>query len=93
LNTLLQSQLERAHLAQLATAADLERAQALAASSCKSAEERVREVELKAAERVAEIESELRTAETVRRKLHNQVQELKGLSSGPCATRALIRHR
>ena len=32
----------------------------------------------KADERVKEIQEELRTAETIRRKLHNQVQELKG---------------
>ena len=40
-------------------------------------------IKVKAAEderdrRVAEIEEELRAAETIRRKLHNQVQELKG---------------
>lgn len=31
-----------------------------------------------AAERVKEVEEELRSAETIRRKLHNQIQELKG---------------
>jgi kinesin family protein C1 len=31
-----------------------------------------------AKERVDQVEEELRTAETIRRKLHNQVQELKG---------------
>jgi kinesin family protein C1 len=40
-------------------------------------------IKVKAAEderdmRIAEIEEELRAAETIRRKLHNQVQELKG---------------
>ena len=75
---MLQSKLEQAHLTALTNAAELERAQTQAANSCKSADERVRDVEEKAALRVAEIESELRTAETVRRKLHNQVQELKG---------------
>lgn len=32
----------------------------------------------RANERVKEVEEDLRTAETIRRKLHNQVQELKG---------------
>ena len=36
----------------------------------------------KANERVKEVEEDLRTAETIRRKLHNQVQELKGKSNG-----------
>ncbi|KAJ9106331.1 hypothetical protein QFC21_001477 [Naganishia friedmannii] len=36
------------------------------------------ETTAKANERVKEVEEDLRTAETIRRKLHNQVQELKG---------------
>jgi kinesin family protein C1 len=42
------------------------------------AEAKVREAEEERDRRVAEVEDELRTAETIRRKLHNQVQELKG---------------
>jgi kinesin family protein C1 len=41
----------------------------------KQAEETV----ARANERVKEVEEDLRTAETIRRKLHNQVQELKGM--------------
>lgn len=37
------------------------------------------ETTAKANERVKEVEEDLRTAETIRRKLHNQVQELKGV--------------
>lgn len=40
--------------------------------------QKVRDAEEDRDKRVAEIEEELRGAETIRRKLHNQVQELKG---------------
>lgn len=39
-----------------------------------------KDAENEADRRVAEIEEELRNAETIRRRLHNQVQELKGPS-------------
>jgi kinesin family protein C1 len=42
------------------------------------ADVRAQEAEDEANRRVAEIEEELRNAESIRRKLHNQVQELKG---------------
>jgi len=42
------------------------------------AEGKVCEAQVAAEARVQEIEEELRNAETIRRKLHNQVQELKG---------------
>jgi len=44
------------------------------------AETRAKDAEAHAGRRIAEVEEELRNAETIRRKLHNQVQELKGPS-------------
>ena len=44
----------------------------------------------RANERVKEVEEDLRTAETIRRKLHNQVQELKGQSQAESAEKLLL---
>ena len=77
-NTILQAEIERATLSISAMKAEVE----VSRQKNKEADE-MAAIKVKAAEderdrRIAEIEDELRTAETIRRKLHNQVQELKG---------------
>ncbi|WVO22624.1 uncharacterized protein IAS62_003954 [Cryptococcus decagattii] len=74
----LQSEVERATLAVSAMKAELQVGQDRARHAELKAEKKVREAEEERDRRIAEIEEELRTAETIRRKLHNQVQELKG---------------
>lgn len=76
--TNLQSEVERATLAVSAMKAELQVGQDRARDAEMKAEKKVREAEEERDRRIAEIEEELRTAETIRRKLHNQVQELKG---------------
>ncbi|OXG62068.1 kinesin family member C1 [Cryptococcus neoformans c8] len=76
--TNLQSEVERATLAVSAMKAELQVGQDRAHDAEMKAEKKVREAEEERDRRIAEIEEELRTAETIRRKLHNQVQELKG---------------
>jgi kinesin family protein C1 len=78
-NTILQAEIERATLSISAMKAEVE----VTRQKNKEADE-MASIKVKAAEderdmRVAEIEEELRAAETIRRKLHNQVQELKGM--------------
>lgn len=58
--------------------AELEVGRQKAREAEERAEERVQAAEEERDARIAEIEEELRAAETIRRKLHNQVQELKG---------------
>jgi kinesin family protein C1 len=77
-NTILQAEIERATLSISAMKAEVE----VSRQKNKEADE-MAAIKVKAAEderdrRIAEIEDELRAAETIRRKLHNQVQELKG---------------
>lgn len=76
--TALQAEVERATLAVSAMKAELEVGREKARNAEEIAEERVQKAQADCAERIAGIEDELRTAETIRRKLHNQVQELKG---------------
>jgi kinesin family protein C1 len=77
-NTILQAEIERATLSISAMKAEVE----VSRQKNKEADE-MAAIKVKAAEderdrRIREIEEELRAAETIRRKLHNQVQELKG---------------
>lgn len=58
--------------------AELEAGLKQAADAEVKAEERVLAARQECEERIAEIEDELRAAESLRRKLHNQIQELKG---------------
>lgn len=58
--------------------AELEVGRQKARDAEEKAEAKVREAEEERDAKIAEIEDELRAAETIRRKLHNQVQELKG---------------
>lgn len=74
----LQAEIERATLAVSTMKAELEVGKQRAREAELRAEEKVKEAELERDRRIAEIEDELRAAETIRRKLHNQVQELKG---------------
>ena len=76
--TALQAEVERVTLGVSAMKAELEVGRQSAGERETKAEERARAAEEEANRRVAEIEEELRSAETIRRKLHNQVQELKG---------------
>lgn len=76
--TALQVEIERATLNVSSMKAELEVGRQKAREAEERAEERALNAEQKANERIAEIEEELRNAETIRRKLHNQVQELKG---------------
>ena len=85
-NTILQAEIERATLSISAMKAEVE----VTRQKNKEADE-MAAIKVKAAEderdrRIGEIEEELRAAETIRRKLHNQVQELKGefFRSFPC---------
>ncbi|WVR09072.1 hypothetical protein IAU60_006133 [Kwoniella sp. DSM 27419] len=76
--SLLQAEVERTTLALSSMKAELAVGQEKAREAEARAEELARQAQLNADERIAEIEEELRAAETIRRKLHNQVQELKG---------------
>lgn len=76
--TALQAEVERATLNVSAMRAELEVGRQAAREAEDRADVRAREAEEDANTRITEIEEELRTAETIRRKLHNQVQELKG---------------
>lgn len=58
--------------------AELEVGRQKAREAEERAEAKIREAEEERDARITEIEEELRAAETIRRKLHNQVQELKG---------------
>lgn len=76
--TALQAEIERATLSVSSMKAELEVGRLKAREAEERAEQRAKAAEHGASERIAEIEEELRHAETIRRKLHNQVQELKG---------------
>lgn len=83
-NNALQTEVERATLAVSAMKAELEAGRQTAADAEELAENRIKDAQAECDRRVAEIEEELRAAETIRRKLHNQVQELKGGLSHSC---------
>lgn len=74
----MQVEIERATIAVSAMKAELEAGLKQAADAEVKAEERVLAARQECEERIAEIEDELRAAESLRRKLHNQIQELKG---------------
>ncbi|OCF35556.1 kinesin family member C1 [Kwoniella heveanensis BCC8398] len=76
--TMLQAEVERATLSVSSMKAELHMAQDRAKAAEDRAEEIIKRAKMDADQRIAEIEEELRAAETIRRKLHNQVQELKG---------------
>lgn len=76
--TLLQAEVERAEIAVSASKAEAEGYRKRCEEADLGAEERIRLAQVQCDRRVAEIEDELRAAESIRRKLHNQVQELKG---------------
>ena len=76
--TALQAEIERATLAISAMKAEVDVGKRKVIEADERAAERERAADERANERIAEIEEELRTAETIRRKLHNEVQELKG---------------
>ena len=76
--TALQAEIERATLAISAMKAEVDVGKRKVLEADERAAEREHVAEERANERIAEIEEELRTAETIRRKLHNEVQELKG---------------
>lgn len=61
--------------------AELEVGRQRALDAEERAGDKIKQAQDEADRRVAEIEDELRAAETIRRKLHNQVQELKGESA------------
>lgn len=84
----LQAEVERATLAVSAMKAELELGKEKARKAELGAEERVLEAEAECDRKVAAVEEELRAAETIRRKLHNQVQELKGGSKRSWSYRA-----
>ena len=75
---ILQGEVERATLSVSSMKGELEIGRQEAKKMEERAEQQVREAEEERDRRIAEIELELREAETIRRKLHNQVQELKG---------------
>ncbi|WRT69051.1 uncharacterized protein IL334_006034 [Kwoniella shivajii] len=75
---LLQAEVERATLSVSSMKAELAVGQDTARKAEEIAEVKITEAEEERDRRIAEIEEELRAAETIRRKLHNQVQELKG---------------
>nr|ODN90487.1 kinesin family member C1 [Cryptococcus depauperatus CBS 7841] len=74
----LQAEVERAALAVSAMKAELQVGQDRARDAETKAKKKVLAAEEKMDKRIAGIEEELRNAETIRRKLHNQVQDLKG---------------
>ncbi|WWC91219.1 uncharacterized protein L201_006161 [Kwoniella dendrophila CBS 6074] len=75
---IVQAEVERATINVSSMKAELAIGQETAKKAEELAELKVKEAELERDRRIAEIEEELRNAETIRRKLHNQVQELKG---------------
>lgn len=77
-NTLLQAEIERATLSVSSMRAEVEVGKQKNKEADEMAAVKVKATEEECNRRVAEIEDELRAAETIRRKLHNQVQELKG---------------
>ena len=78
----LQAEVERATLHVSSMKAELEVGKCAAKEAEERAETRAAAAEAEADRRIAEIEEELRNAESIRRKLHNQVQELKGEPHG-----------
>ncbi|KAL1407621.1 kinesin-like nuclear fusion protein [Vanrija albida] len=77
-NSALQDEVERGALAVSAMKAELEVARQKALQVEDEAAQRILEAQAECDRKVAAVEEELRNAETIRRKLHNQVQELKG---------------
>lgn len=71
-------EIERATIAVSAMKAELQVGLRQAAEAEAKAEERVLAAQAECDRRIMEIEDELRAAESLRRKLHNQIQELKG---------------
>ncbi|KAK4684060.1 hypothetical protein P7C73_g6146, partial [Tremellales sp. Uapishka_1] len=80
--SILQAEVERAALSVSSMRAELEIGRQAAREAEEKADLRIQQAYEERDRRVEEIEGELRTAETIRRRLHNQVQELKG---GVCA--------
>ncbi|WWC73102.1 uncharacterized protein I206_107067 [Kwoniella pini CBS 10737] len=76
--SIIQAEVECATLKVSSMKAELEVGQENAKKAEELAEIKVRQAEEERDRRIAEIEEDLRNAETIRRKLHNQVQELKG---------------
>nr|XP_019048058.1 kinesin family member C1 [Kwoniella bestiolae CBS 10118]OCF26988.1 kinesin family member C1 [Kwoniella bestiolae CBS 10118] len=76
--SIVQAEVDRATLSVSSMKAELSVGQENAKRAEELAEQKVRQAEEDRDRRIAEIEAELREAETIRRKLHNQVQELKG---------------
>lgn len=76
--SILQAEIERATMSVSSMKAELEVGRNRAREAEDRAIERVRQAEMERDERVQEVQDELRAAESIRRKLHNQVQELKG---------------
>ena len=89
----LQFEVERATLFVSSMKAELEVGRQRACEAEQRAEGRAKDVENEADRRIAEVEEELRKAETIRRKLHNQVQELKGASSLQDSGQSLCAYR
>jgi kinesin family protein C1 len=77
-NSALQSEVDRAMLAVSAMKAELATKQDEARRQVEDAEQRVQDALAERDARIAGVQAELRAGETIRRKLHNMVQELKG---------------
>lgn len=75
----LQIEVERATLMVSSMKAELEVGRQRTVEAEQRADGRAKDAETEANRRVWEVEEELRNAETIRRRLHNQVQELKGV--------------
>jgi kinesin family protein C1 len=75
----LQVEIERATMTVSAMKAELEIGRQRAREAEEQARKSAEETESDARGRIREVEEELRAAESIRRKLHNQVQELKGV--------------
>lgn len=76
--SILQAEIQRATLSVSSMKAELEVGRQKARDAEDRALKKIQDAEEDRDKRIAEIEEQLRTAETIRRKLHNQVQELKG---------------
>lgn len=76
--SILQGEIERATMSVSAMKAELELGRQRARDAEDRAQKRVAEMEEERDATVASVQAELREAESIRRKLHNQVQELKG---------------
>lgn len=77
-NSALQDEVDHSALAVSAMKAELAVAREKVLQGEDEAAQRILEAQAECDRKVAAVEEELRNAETIRRKLHNQVQELKG---------------